>query len=35
VEIGGSVELVSPAVGDRGTRFRLQIPLTVATEAGD
>jgi len=35
VEIGGSVELLSPAVGDRGTRFRLQIPLTVATEAGD
>jgi signal transduction histidine kinase len=35
VEIGGSVELLSPAVGDRGTRFKLQIPLTVASEAGD
>ena len=33
VEIGGSVELVSPAANGRGTLFRLIVPL-VAVEAG-
>jgi signal transduction histidine kinase len=33
VELGGSVELISPVTNQRGTRFRLMIPL--ADEAAE